>query len=160
LIKYGYEVGAHQKNTHFWLDRVHPDDAANVASHYERTLADPARNTWVARYRFRKADGKYVNFEDRGYIVRDISGSATRKVGGSTDITERLAMEEQLLQSQRLESLGQLTGGIAHDFNNLLTVILGNAQLLQEQLHDQPRLRNLTNIIDVAATRGANLTRH
>jgi nitrogen-specific signal transduction histidine kinase len=98
--------------------------------------------------------------EDRGYIVRDLAGKATRIVGGSTDITERLAMEEQLLQSQRLESLGQLTGGIAHDFNNLLTVILGNAQLLQEQLHDSPKLRNLTNIIDMAATRGANLTRH
>jgi PAS domain S-box-containing protein len=160
LVKYGYEVGDHWKDAEFWVSKVHPDDALTVSPAYERTLADPAKNAWNARYRFRRADSKYVNFEDRGYIVRDVTGKAIRMVGGSSDITERLGMEEQLLQSQRLESLGQLTGGIAHDFNNLLTVILGNAQLLQEQLHDHPKLRNLTNIIDVAATRGANLTRH
>jgi PAS domain S-box-containing protein len=160
LATYGYAVDDHVKPASFWVDKVHPDDASISTPLLERTLADPTKNEWEARYRFRTASGKYVNFEDRGYIVRDASGKAIRMVGGSTDITDRLSMEEQLLQSQRLESLGQLTGGIAHDFNNLLTVILGNAQLLQEQLHDQPKLRNLTNIIDVAATRGANLTRH
>ncbi len=160
LVKYGYEVGDHIKSADFWISKVHPDDAAAITPLYNRTLADPTKNEWECRYRFRAANGKYVNLEDRGYIVRDVTGKAIRMVGGSSDITERLGMEEQLLQSQRLESLGQLTGGIAHDFNNLLTVILGNAQLLQEQLHDQPKLRNLTNIIDVAATRGANLTRH
>ncbi len=160
LVKYGYEVGDHIKAADFWVSKVHPDDVAAITPLYQRALDDPTKNEWECRYRFRTANGKYVNFEDRGYIVRDITGKATRMVGGSSDITERLGMEEQLLQSQRLDSLGQLTGGIAHDFNNLLTVILGNAQLLQEQLHDHPKLRNLTNIIDVAATRGANLTRH
>ncbi len=160
LAKYGYAVDDHVKPADFWISKVHPDDAVIIAPQLERTLGDSTTNKWECRYRFRKADGKYVNFEDRGYIIRDVTGTAIRMVGGSSDITDRLGMEEQLLQSQRLESLGQLTGGIAHDFNNLLTVILGNAQLLQEQLHDQPKLRNLTNIIDVAATRGANLTRH
>jgi PAS domain S-box-containing protein len=159
LEKYGYVVDDGYLDDGFWYDKVHPEDAPAVAAYYQRTLDDPTKNSWFSRYRFRRADGKYVHFEDRGYIVRDATGQAIRMVGGSSDITERLVMEEQLLQSQRLDSLGQLTGGIAHDFNNLLTVILGNAQLLQEQLHDQPKLRNLTNIIDVAATRGANLTR-
>ncbi|MEY4641845.1 MAG: hypothetical protein RLZZ227_1839, partial [Pseudomonadota bacterium] len=160
LSRYGYDVGNHIKESSFWTSKVHPDDAAGVTLQYLSTVKDATKSEWVCRYRFRTASGKYVNLEDRGYIVRDSAGKATRIVGGSTDITERLAMEEQLLQSQRLESLGQLTGGIAHDFNNLLTVILGNAQLLQEQLHDNAKLRNLTNIIDMAATRGANLTRH
>ncbi|HEY0963983.1 MAG TPA: PAS domain S-box protein [Pseudomonadales bacterium] len=160
LQKYGYAGGPNPDGAQFWLDKVHPDDEPMVAQHYARSLADPQQNVWNCRYRFRCANDKYIHIEDRAYIVRDGNGLAVRLVGGSTDITERLNMEEQLLQSQRLDSLGQLTGGIAHDFNNLLTVILGNAQLLQEQLHDQPKLRNLTNIIDIAATRGANLTRH
>jgi len=74
------------------------------------------------------------------------------------NITERLRLEDQARESQRLEALGQLTGGVAHDFNNLLTVILGNTELLQEQLASQPRLQALTRITLSAAQRGAELT--
>jgi PAS domain S-box-containing protein len=159
LKKYGYEVGDELMPPDFWMGKIHPEDAERVLSTTGALLAGTGTE-WSVRYRLRKANGKYAHLEDRGYIIRDAEGKAIRVVGGSSDITERLEMEEQLLQTQRLESVGQLTGGIAHDFNNLLTVILGNAQLLQEQLQDNPKLRNLTNIIDVAATRGANLTRH
>lgn len=76
------------------------------------------------------------------------------------DLTERNALEEQLHQSQRLESVGQLTGGVAHDFNNLLTVILGNAELLAEELSSDSRLHPLADMISIAAQRGAELTRH
>jgi len=74
------------------------------------------------------------------------------------NINERRRMEEQMRESQRLEALGQLTGGVAHDFNNLLTVIMGNTELLHEQLDSQPRLRTLTQITATAAQRGAELT--
>ncbi|HSP01679.1 MAG TPA: PAS domain-containing protein, partial [Thioalkalivibrio sp.] len=74
------------------------------------------------------------------------------------NITERLRLEDQARESQRLEALGQLTGGVAHDFNNLLTVILGNTELIQEQLATQPRLQALTRITLSAAQRGAELT--
>ena len=77
----------------------------------------------------------------------------------NTDITERLALEEQLQQSQRLEAVGQLTGGVAHDFNNLLTVILGNSELLEEQLEETPLLRDSARLIRGAAERAAELTR-
>ena len=66
-------------------------------------------------------------------------------------------MAESLQQSQRLEAVGQLTGGVAHDFNNLLTVIIGNTELLQEQLDDDD-LAAMTEMISNAAHRGAELT--
>lgn len=73
--------------------------------------------------------------------------------------TEKRKLQAQLQQSQRLESLGQLTGGIAHDFNNLLTVILGNAELLVESLEGSEDLEPIARTIGDAALRGAELTR-
>jgi PAS domain S-box-containing protein len=75
------------------------------------------------------------------------------------DITERKGSERRLLQSQKMEAIGQLTGGIAHDFNNLLTVILGNSEILIESLTGQPRMKRLAEMIGTAAQHGADLTR-
>jgi PAS domain S-box-containing protein len=75
------------------------------------------------------------------------------------DITQRKESERRLLQSQKMEAVGQLTGGIAHDFNNLLTVILGNAEILIESLIGQPRMKRLAEMIGTAAQHGADLTR-
>ncbi len=75
------------------------------------------------------------------------------------DVTEQRALEEQLRQAQRLESVGQLTGGVAHDFNNLLTVIMGNAELLVDTLGDRPDARDLARMTLGAAERGAELTK-
>ncbi len=86
------------------------------------------------------------------------AGWYTHWVAIERDITERKLVEEQLRQSQRLESLGQLTGGVAHDFNNLLTVMLGNAELLAEQLPPDGLPKRLATMIGDAAQRGANLT--
>jgi PAS domain S-box-containing protein len=75
------------------------------------------------------------------------------------DITNELAMAEGLRRAQHLEAMGQLTGGVANDFNNLLTVIMGNAELLEERLATQPELRSLAVMISKAADRGAELAR-
>lgn len=75
------------------------------------------------------------------------------------DITKRKQAEAQLRQAQKMHAIGQLTGGIAHDFNNLLAVIMGNLELLHEQLTAQPRLHELAQQALRAVDRGANLTR-
>ncbi|MCW1431798.1 PAS domain-containing protein [Novosphingobium sp. JCM 18896] len=73
------------------------------------------------------------------------------------DITERIDLQQQLSQRQRLEALGQLTGGIAHDFNNLLTVIIGNSEALACELGEGD-LGELAGLILTTGERAAELT--
>ncbi|WP_321472567.1 PAS domain S-box protein [uncultured Paludibaculum sp.] len=80
-------------------------------------------------------------------------------VGIIHDLTERKRTEEQLVQAQKMETVGQLSGGIAHDFNNLLTVIIGNTELLSDKLRARPDLRQFCETVINAGERGAELTR-
>jgi PAS domain S-box-containing protein len=79
-------------------------------------------------------------------------------VGIIHDLSDRKRTEEQLIQAQKMEAVGQLSGGIAHDFNNLLTVIIGNADLLSHSLKARPDLKSLAETIVAAGGRGAELT--
>ncbi len=75
------------------------------------------------------------------------------------DVTERLNLEAQLRQAQKMESVGQLAAGVAHDFNNILTVIRGHAGLLSSESGVDPKLSDSVRQIALAAERAANLTR-
>jgi PAS domain S-box-containing protein len=79
-------------------------------------------------------------------------------VGIIHDLTGHKRTEEQLVQAQKMETVGQLSGGIAHDFNNLLTVIVGNAEFLSEKLKGRQDLKQLADDIGRAGDRGAELT--
>jgi two-component system, cell cycle sensor histidine kinase and response regulator CckA len=109
--------------------------------------------------------GLRLRHRDGGWRV--IEGSAARLVlpDGSVgivavgrDVTERVELEEQLNQAQKMEAVGRLAGGVAHDFNNLLTVILGYSDLLLEQLDEDPVLFQEVDEIKRAADRAATLT--
>ena len=76
------------------------------------------------------------------------------------DLTEKLAAEAQLRHAQKMEAVGQLTGGIAHDFNNILTVITGTIEILSDAVADRPEIAAIAKMIDEAAERGAELTKH
>ena len=83
---------------------------------------------------------------------------AERTAQLSAEIATRERTQHQLLQSQKMESVGQLTGGIAHDFNNLLMAIMGSLELLRKRLPDDATLRRLIDGAMQGATRGASLT--
>jgi PAS domain S-box-containing protein len=91
---------------------------------------------------FRGTDGKLIG------IVEDFK-----------DITERKKLEEQLLQAQKMEAIGQLAGGIAHDFNNILTAIIGYGNLLNTEIGKDDLQRTYTIRILRSAERAANLTK-
>ncbi len=83
---------------------------------------------------------------------------AERTAQLSAEIATREKTQHQLLQSQKMESVGQLTGGIAHDFNNLLMAIMGSLELLRKRLPEDPALKRLIDGAMQGATRGASLT--
>jgi two-component system, cell cycle sensor histidine kinase and response regulator CckA len=75
------------------------------------------------------------------------------------DITDRMTLEEQLRQAQKMESIGRLAGGVAHDFNNMLSVILGNAELFMQDLDPSEPLYDHIREIFTAANRSKDVTR-
>ena len=93
-------------------------------------------------------------------VIHSVTSEISGFLGIATNITEQKSLEAKLLQSQKMESIGQLAGGLAHDFNNVLTIITGFASLLQMKLKlklDQPEASMLGNIM-TASQRAASLT--
>lgn len=76
-----------------------------------------------------------------------------------SDSTERRQLENELRHAQKMEAIGKLTGGIAHDFNNLLTVVIGNLELLEDTVTENPQAAQFAKSALGAAIRGADLTK-
>jgi PAS domain S-box-containing protein len=89
--------------------------------------------------------------DDRGEIVGVL--------GTASDITERKQLERQLMQAQKMESIGRLAGGVAHDFNNLLTIILGHLDMVEAELPPTSAGREDLATIRSAADRATAITR-
>ena len=118
--------------------------------------ADDAGNV-VGAVRHRLKDGRVIDVEIAAHDI-EFEGRAGRLVVAH-DVTERKRLEAQLLQSQKLEAVGQLAAGVAHDFNNLLNVITGYSELLLRSLPAKGTDRERTEQVRRAAERGAGLTR-
>jgi signal transduction histidine kinase len=92
--------------------------------------------------------------------IRNQNGDVQYVLAVLDDVTERKLVEDQLRQAQKMEAVGNLTGGLAHDFNNLLTIVMGNLDLLYDELDGNPSAQQKIDIMLQASERGADLTRH
>jgi PAS domain S-box-containing protein len=108
---------------------------------------------------FRRRDGSPLYVVQNAVGVFDDQGGLIQIKGYMFDITERRRLEEQFLQSQKMEAIGRLAGGVAHDFNNLLTVILSYSDLLLTPTGHQPdNVQKYAQRIKTASEHAASLT--
>ncbi len=135
---------------------VHPDDREEVERSIEDALVE--REPFEIEYRLlrRPASERWVLDRGRGEYGPD--GQLLWLGGALFDITKRRSLELQLMHTQKIESIGRLAGGIAHDLNNLLTAVIGNADLLLMEAHEDSPLREGLNQIQMAGARAGRLT--
>ncbi|HYD53837.1 MAG TPA: PAS domain S-box protein, partial [Gemmatimonadaceae bacterium] len=139
-----------------WLDWVHPDDRNGLTESWYGALREG--RDFAHTYRV-VADGAVRWVRSVAGPLRNAQGSIAGAVGTVEDVTERMLLEEQLRQSQKMEAVGRLAGGVAHDFNNLLTVIRVHTEMLIAASRDDDPMREDLVEVERAAQRASDLTR-
>jgi hypothetical protein len=135
-----------------WMEAVHPADRARISG----ARLNQLKGDYDEIYRILRPDGSTRWVRERAYPIRNQAGELYRMVGTAEDVTERHKLQEQLLQAQKMEAVGQLAAGVAHDFNNVLCVIRGYADLgLTEPGGLNPTIADCLNQIIVASERAA-----
>ncbi|MBI3450411.1 MAG: PAS domain-containing protein [Acidobacteria bacterium] len=130
---------------HFRRDDLEVMDTGNEKTILEEEITDAAGKT------------RLLQTVKRPMVSSD--GRIDQVLGVATDITARKKLEEQLLQSQKMEAIGVLAGGVAHDFNNLLNVITGYTDMAERALETGHAAREHLERVTAAALRAADLTR-
>ncbi|MDE5452339.1 PAS domain S-box protein [Bradyrhizobium sp. CSA112] len=136
------------------IEFIHPDDLEHTRKEMRAGRRGQSKRNFETRY-FNK-EGQSVTLNWTGTWSEPVR----RHFFIGRDLTEKQAAEAQLRHVQKMDAVGQLTGGVAHDFNNILTVITGTIGILEEAVAGEPQLAAIAKLIDEAAERGANLTRH
>ncbi len=141
-----------------WIKIVHEDDREAVQNHFAVDVIEN-RQPFDKKYRIvRQSDGEVRWMHGQGNLEISPDGQLLRMFGTIQDITERLDLEERLHQSEKMQAIGHLAGGVAHDFNNQLAGIVGYADLLREELTNNPPLAVYANNILIGTKRAADLT--
>jgi PAS domain S-box-containing protein len=135
---------------------VHPEDLPLALELLGRVVRGELRPASQFRVRTAKGDYRVGEFSATPQLRES---RLVGILGIGRDVTERVQLEQQLRQAQKMEAVGRLAGGIAHDFNNILTAITGYADLLLEDLGATDPRRQDADEIHKAADRAAGLTR-
>jgi PAS domain S-box-containing protein len=139
-----------------FIPLVHEDDREITLAAMAKLSAPP--HTIDVEQRALTKDGwRWLAWSDTAVV--DGQGRIREIIGVGRDVTKRKDLETQLLQSQKLQAVGQLAGGIAHDFNNLLHSMLGSLAILREELPPGSAARPFLEHIQTSADRAAALTR-
>lgn len=159
------ELVNRQKPT-LWHDPVEVADRARALSAELKATVEPGFRTFIAtadRNIIREMEWTYIRKDGSRFPVmlttsalRDALGQITGYIGIFRDVEEQRRLEQQLLRTQRTESVGQLASGIAHDLNNILLPMLMAPALLREQLSDPDSIA-IVDTIEVNARRGAEI---
>jgi PAS domain S-box-containing protein len=154
----GYSLDDLATQYQAWKRLIHPEDLDATLQNLENHLSGASPNI-ETEYRFRHKDGHWIWILNKGRVIqRDSAGKAIRVSGTHQDISlhkqsieQQKKLEEQLAQSQRIESVGRLAGGLAHDLNNMLTPILGHCELMSDDMPlDDPCRASLQEITRAA----------
>lgn len=136
----GYKI---EDSPDIWFRPIHPDDLERVKARRRKMFAEGKE----CSYEFRIVHGKtgdVRHVSNHGMPIRDSEGNLLRFDGIFSDITERRLVEDKLLQSQKMESIGQLAGGVAHDLNNYMMAIQGYTDLTMGMIaRDSEEYQNL-----------------
>lgn len=152
----GFTIDEIAADPRIWEDRLHPDDRTRVL----QALAErQASGRFSVEYRWRAQDGQYRFFLDQAVLLPDEAGGPGEFAGTLLDVTERKALETQLLQAHKMDAIGKLTGGIAHDFNNLLAAVLGGIGLIERRLQLAEEQKKILGMTRHAAEQGTELVR-
>jgi PAS domain S-box-containing protein len=140
-----------------WFTTFLPErERTRIQAVFQNALSDAPTRGNINPILTRTGQERLIAWHDK--TLRDAEGQVIGCLAIGHDITAEKAREAQLFQAQKMEVMGRLTGGIAHDFNNLLTVILGNLELIEEQLPPAGLLRGFAQDAYSAARDGADLT--
>ena len=152
-------TGYHHDEVHGKSPRILKSGEQGPETYQEMWKTILAGNVYRGILVNRKKNGELYYVEESICPVRDTAGQITHFIANGRDLTERLRLEAQLLQSQKMDAIGNLAGGVAHDFNNLLTIITSYAELALDAVPQDSPLESKIQEILLAARRAAELTR-
>jgi len=152
----GFTIEQIAEQPTIWEDRLHHEDRERVfAALAERRLT----GRLSIEYRWQAGGGEWRYFLDQAVLLPDENGGPGEFAGTLLDITDRKALEGQLLQAHKMDAIGKLTGGIAHDFNNLLAAVLGGIGLIERKLQLGEEQKKILGMTRHAAEQGTELVR-
>ena len=142
----------------FFIEFAPPEDHLFLVRVF-KDVRNHKRNVENVHWHYLRKDGASRFFLGSAAPLYDEEGRVTGMIGMARDVTDHKRLEEQLLQSQKMESIGNLAGGIAHDFNNLLGGILGYATFVKRKLSTRDKIYQSIEAIERSAQRAAELTK-